>query len=90
MNIYPEILLPKPSYPLLENKEVSPCALVRETLVDVYALLVKPGYEPDDILPLIVDPQLSLREVFELSQFLYGYYDERQNVILVDDTRLYT
>jgi hypothetical protein len=30
-----------------------------------------------------------LREVFELSLFLYGYYDERHIGIRVDDTALY-
>jgi hypothetical protein len=89
MDIYPEILLPRPSYPLLENKEVSSCALVRETPVDVHAFLAKPGYEPDDILSLIVAPQFSLREVFELSIFLFGYYDERHIGIRVDDTAFY-
>jgi hypothetical protein len=54
--LYPEILLPKLSYPLLENREVSSFALVREAPVDVYAFLAKPGYEPDDVLPLIVAP----------------------------------
>jgi hypothetical protein len=89
MGLYPEILLPKSLYPLLENREVSPCAFVRETPVDVYAFLAKPGYEPDDILSLIVAPQLSVREAFELSLFLYGYYDERHVGIRVDDTALY-
>jgi hypothetical protein len=40
MGFYPEILLPKPSYPLFENKEVSDYALVREIPVDVYAFLM--------------------------------------------------
>jgi hypothetical protein len=73
----------------LENKEVLSCALVRETPVDVYAFLSKPGYQPDDILPFVVAPQPSLREVFELSVFLYGYYDERHLGIRVDDATLY-
>jgi hypothetical protein len=89
MVIYPAILLPKSSYPLLEKKEVSSCSFIRETPVDIYAFLAKPGYEPDDMLTLIVAPQFSLREVFELSLFLYGYYDERHIGIRVDDTAHY-
>jgi hypothetical protein len=90
MGLYPEILLPKSSYPLFENSEILFCALVRETPVDVYAFLAKQGYELDDVLPLIVAPQPFFREVFELSLFLYGYYDERHIGIRVDDAALYT
>jgi hypothetical protein len=89
MEIYPAILLPKLSYLLLENNEVSSCFFIRETPVDIYAFIAKPGYEPDDMLPLIVAPQFFLREVFELSLFLYGYYDEHHIGIRADDTTLY-
>jgi hypothetical protein len=89
MGLYPNILLPKPSYPLLENPEVTPCALVRETSVNIYPFLAKSGYEPDDILPFIVAPQLSLREIFELSIFLYGYYDECHIGIRANDAIFY-
>jgi hypothetical protein len=44
---------------------------------------------PDDILPCIVAPRLSLREVFELSLFLYGYYDDRHIGIRLTDPALY-
>ena len=74
---------------MLENDDIKDNALVRETKADVYQFLSKPGYEPDDILPLVVAPQPSLREVFELSVFLYGYYDERHIGIRVNDTTLY-
>jgi hypothetical protein len=62
---------------------------VRETKVDVYQFLTKPGYEPDDILPLVIAPQPSLREVFELSTFLYGYYKDQHIGIRIDDAALY-
>jgi len=75
---------------MLENDDVRENALVRETTVNVYQFLVKTGYEPDDILPLVVAPQPSLREVFELSIFLYGYYEEHHAGIRTDDTALYT
>jgi len=74
---YPEILLPRRTYPVLKNKDITDNALVRETMINVYPFLEKAGYEPDDILPFVVAPQPSLREVFELSAFLYGYYMEK-------------
>ena len=86
---YPKILVPHQTYPMLENEDVKDNALLRETKSDVYQFLSKPGYEPDDILPLVVAPQPSLREVFELSTFLYGYYEEKHIGIRVDDTALY-
>ena len=47
---YPEILLLRQTYPVLKNDDVKDNALVRETTVEVYQFLTKPGYEPDDIL----------------------------------------
>ena len=70
--LYPTILLPRQTYPILENQDIRDNTLVRETMIDVYPFLEKAGYEPDDILPFVVAPQPSLREVFELSTFLYG------------------
>jgi hypothetical protein len=65
--LYPASLLPKKTYPILANEKILNNALVRETTTDLYLLLGKKGYTPDDILPFIVAPQPSLREVFELS-----------------------
>jgi hypothetical protein len=89
MALYPPILLPEKAYPLLANGEISNNTLIRETTTDLYLLLGKKGYTPDDILPFIVAPRPSLREVFELSLFLYGYYDERCCGIRVNDKTLY-
>ncbi|GHU46897.1 hypothetical protein FACS1894200_01400 [Spirochaetia bacterium] len=89
MAVYPEALLPKPDYPRLANGDIADCALVRETMVDLYGILGKRGCTPDDVLRFIVAPQPSLREVFELSLFLYGYYEECHCGIRVDDTALY-
>ena len=86
---YPKILLPLQTYPILKNDDVRENALVRETKVDVYRFLTKPGYEPDDILYFVVAPQPSLREVFELSIFLYGYYNDQHIGIRADDAALY-
>jgi hypothetical protein len=85
METYPQKLLPQPGFPILENAEVADGAFVRETNRDLYAVLEKKGYEKQDILPFIVAPQPSLREVFELSVFLYGYYDEDCAGIRVED-----
>jgi hypothetical protein len=74
---------------MLENGDVRDNALVRETTVNVYQFLSKIGYEPDDILPFVVAPQLSLREVFDLSLFLYGYYEEHHAGIRIDDTAFF-
>ena len=89
MFCYPRILLPRGDYPVLENGDIKDNALVRETTIDLYQLLEKPGYELDDILHFVVAPQPSLREVFELSTFLYGYYEEDHMGIRVDDSALY-
>jgi hypothetical protein len=71
MALYPVSLIPRKAYPILANEEISNNALVRETTINLYLLLGKKGYTPDNILPFIVAPQPSLREVFELSLFLY-------------------
>jgi hypothetical protein len=89
MTLYPASLLPPKAHRILANEEVSNNALVRETTTNLYLILGKKGYTPDDILPSIVAPQSSLREVFELSLFLYGYYDERCCGIRVSDKMLY-
>jgi len=86
---YPENLLARQTYPSLKNDDIKNNTLVRETMVDVYLFLTKPGYEADDILSLVVAPQPSLREVFELSTFLYGYYEDRHIGIRVNDAALY-
>ena len=89
MERYPEILLARQAYPVLKNDDVKDNALVRETMVDLYQFLAKPGYEADDIIPFVVAPHPSLREVFALSTFLYGYYEDRHVGIRVGDTTLY-
>jgi len=57
MFCYPKILLPRRDYPVLENGDIKDNALVRETTIDLYQLLEKPGYELDDILHFVVAPQ---------------------------------
>jgi hypothetical protein len=89
MALYPVSLIPRKAYPIFVNEEISNNALIREMTTNRYLLLGKKGYTPDDILPFIVVPQSSLREVFELSLFLYGYYDERYCGIRVNDKTLY-
>jgi len=86
---YPEILLPRQTYPILTNEDIKNNALVRETIFNVYQFLAGTEYEPDDIMPFVVAPQPSLREVFALSTFLFGYFKEEHIGIRVDDTTLY-
>ena len=89
MLYYPNILLPQKTYPILINDDIKDNTLVRETMIDLYPFLEKADCELDDILPFVVSPQPSLREVFELSTFLYGYYTEEHIGIRVDDASLY-
>jgi hypothetical protein len=89
MAAYPKVLLPRKFYRRLPNEELAGNSLVRETIIDLYPILNKRGYAPDDIVRFIVAPQPSLREVFELSVVLYGYYDECHIGIRVPDSALY-
>jgi hypothetical protein len=91
MEEYPKSLLPCRSYPALSEEAILPYCLVRETQDNLYTLLeqMKQGYAGDDIIRKIIDPQPSLREVFELSLFLYGYYTECHVGIKVSDASLY-
>jgi hypothetical protein len=89
MESYPRKLLPHPGFPLLKNTETAEYTFVRETNKNVYTILEKNGYDVQDILPFVVAPQPSLREVFELSVFLYGYYDEDCVGMRLEDKSLY-
>jgi len=56
------------------NKTIKPAIIATNN--NVYPFLEKAGYKPDDILPFVVAPQPSLREVFELgnpSAKTYGF-----------------
>jgi len=90
MQYYPEELLPRKLYPILNNDVIKNNTLVRETETDLYQLIENTDCETDDILPFVVSPQPSLREVFELSTFLYGYYTDEHIGIRVADSSLYT
>jgi len=86
---YPEILLPRQTYPTLANEDIKNNALMRETIIDVYQFLARTEYELDDIMHFLVAPQPSLREVFALSTFLFGYFREEHIGIRVDDAALF-
>ena len=49
-------LISKKNYLMLENKEININTLVRETKTDVYQFLLKTGFAPDDILPVVGEP----------------------------------
>ena len=84
---YPKELLPNfVCSTLIPSEEVLPYSLVRETVKDIYSLQ-EYGLVVDDVIKEIVAPQPSLREVFELSLFLYGYYnDTHVGIRAKDDT----
>jgi hypothetical protein len=88
MDEYPEVLLPRQSNLLLSEDEVSKYNFVRETLENMYVFLAQ-NIPLKELIPKIIAPQLSEREVFELSVFLYGYYDESHVGIRVSDDSLY-
>ena len=87
MDEYPETLLPRQSYPVLSGDDVLNFYFVRETLEDIYDFLEQ-GYTEKDIVRKIFKPETPSRDVFELSVFLYGYYDEIHRGIRVDDASL--
>jgi hypothetical protein len=88
MDGYPEVLLSHQSNPVLSEDEVSKYNFVRETQEDIYIFLGQ-GLSSKDIISKIIAPQLSEREVFEFSVFLYGYYDKSCIGIRVLDDSLY-
>jgi hypothetical protein len=65
---YPE-LLPgaSSSLPALKDEDMREFFFVRETVGNIA------GYSVDDIIKEIIKPQPSLKEVFELSLYLFGY-----------------
>jgi hypothetical protein len=77
--VYPKELLPYQTYPaVLPSEEVLDCFFVRETNEDIY-LFFGSGFNPyhvDDVIRQIIAPPTSKRDVFELSVFLYGYYNK--------------
>jgi hypothetical protein len=90
MATYPATLLPHKSYPILSGDDVLGYYFIRETKMDIYKFLEEKNYTRDDIIRKIIEPQPSLREVFELSVFLYGYYKEEYIGIRIEDKSLYT
>jgi hypothetical protein len=90
MGLYPQALLPRHTYPAaLPSEEISACFFVRETNEDPY-LFFGSGFEPDDLIRMIIAPPTPERDVFELSVFLYGYYREDHLGIRARDDSLNT
>jgi hypothetical protein len=72
---YPE-LLPNACLPSLKDEDILSYCLVRETVIDIYKYREK-EYELDDLIKAIIMPQKTVREVYDFSLYLFGYYSER-------------
>ncbi|MHC6202770.1 hypothetical protein ACYULU_06210 [Breznakiellaceae bacterium SP9] len=79
MDEYPEILLPRQSYPVLSGDDILECYFIRKTPDNIY-LFLKQGYTEKEIIRKIFKPMTPSRDVFEFSVFLYGYYDDKNHV----------
>jgi hypothetical protein len=88
MEPYPDVLLPHQEYcQSIPCEDILYASLVRETQQYLYALFGN-NFSGDDIIQKITAPQHS-KEVFELSLFLYGYYNETHVGMRIDDKTWY-
>ncbi|GHV48646.1 hypothetical protein AGMMS49546_39300 [Spirochaetia bacterium] len=71
---YPDILLSRSAYPPIGAKEVVDYFFIRKTDKDLYQKL-KEGFELEELVNLIIPEGTTERDIFELSVFLYGYFD---------------
>ena len=76
MNEYPKELLPQPNLKRIESSSVLENGFIREVESDIYTLLEQEDIEPDFFVELIIGDKSSKKEVFELSLFLYGIFNE--------------
>jgi hypothetical protein len=61
-------------YPVLSGEEISHCSFVRETETNLY---IQDNFNADDFIRKIIPLKTSSADVFELSVFLYGYFNEK-------------
>ncbi|GHS84707.1 hypothetical protein FACS1894103_5590 [Campylobacterota bacterium] len=76
MDMYPRVLLPNRSYPILSCDDVLKYYFVRETENDIYTLPYESDSDIDFVIRKMLAPQFSGAAVYALSIFLYGYYNE--------------
>lgn len=63
-----------PDYPILSGEEICHCSFVRETETNLY---IQKNLTADDYIRIIIPSKTSSADVFELSVFLYGYFNEK-------------
>lgn len=61
-------------YPKLSGEEISHCSFVRETETNLY---IQDILNDDDFIRKIIPLKTSSADVFELSVYLYGYFNEK-------------
>lgn len=89
MKEYPKELLPQPNLKRIESSSVLENGFIREIESDIYPLLEQEDIEPDFFIELIIGNKSSKKEVFELSLFLYGIFNEEHVGISVDSDYTY-
>lgn len=89
MKEYPKELLPQPNLKRIESSSVLENGFIREVESDIYTLLEQEDIEPDFFVELIIGDKSSKKEVFELSLFLYGIFNEEHIGIYVNSDYTY-
>lgn len=85
--VYPKELLPKPDCEFIKNVNILDCAFIRETKTDIYAQInnLHKSYNLNfdsaidalsDFVANVVGAKTSRTEVFQMSLFLYGIFNE--------------
>lgn len=89
MKKYPKELLPQPSLKRIESDSVLKNGFIREVESDIYPLLEQEEIDSDFFVELIIGKQTSKKEIFELSLFLYGVFNEKHIGIFVNSDYSY-
>ena len=89
MKEYPKELLPQPKLKRIESSSILENGFIREVESDIYPLLEQEAVEPDFFVELIIGNKSSKKEVFELSLFLYGIFNEEHIGIFVNSDYAY-
>jgi len=65
---------PHRGYPVLRGEEIIDYSFVRETETNLY---IQENLNADDFIRKLIPPPTPSTDVFELSVFLYGYYNKK-------------
>lgn len=90
---YPSCLLPKKKYKIITPESVKDYYFIRETEKDVYKMFQEAGEEGKEQIYAAVEKEIKgasrpSSEVFEMSLFLYGIFNEKHIGIIVEDKKL--